>query len=277
MSSSKRVTKKSTTTPVEVSPPVVEVASSSANVEVKKKIVKKATVAKTTEIKEEQVVPSTPPSTPVENGVDDTTTTTTTTVTGGDATPSYSFETELDNRIKFLEETRQHLKDEIVQWRTMKKNYMKEKRDLRKNKHRRGEKLAGGSTKKPSGFAQSSQISETLCDFLNIPRGTEIARTDVTKKIIAYIKEHSLEVPENKRIINPDARLESIVGNMSDRLETMTRQFIIKPPKSGSQLEKEGPTGKLGYFNLQVHLNKHFIRSKPKTDTVDAVQVVATA
>ena len=180
-----------------------------------------------------------------------------------------SFEVDLESRIASLESVVKNLKFEISSLRNMKKRYIKEKRNFRKRKNKReSQHTSNGIAKRPSGFAQSSKISDALCEFLNIPHGTEIARTEVTKKIIAYIKDNSLEIPENKRIIKPDARLESIVGNDQERLELMRKQFEIKPPKEGTSMAREGPSGTLGYFNLQVHLNKHFIKKNVKNEQV---------
>ena len=87
--------------------------------------------------------------------------------------------------------------------------------------------------RKPSGFAKSSKISDGLCSFMNKPPGSEVARTEVTKYIINYIKEHNLQRPENKKFINPD-----------DSLKTLLEV-------------QEGED--LSYFNLQKYMNKHFI------------------
>jgi len=87
--------------------------------------------------------------------------------------------------------------------------------------------------RKPSGFAKSSKISDSLCTFMNIPVGSEAARTEVTKYIISYIKEHNLQRPENKKFINPDEQLKALL---------------------------DVPEGdELSYFNLQKYMNKHFV------------------
>lgn len=87
--------------------------------------------------------------------------------------------------------------------------------------------------RKPSGFAKSSKISESLCVFMNKPVGSEVARTEVTKYIINYIKENNLQRPENKKFINPDDHLKSLL---------------------------DVPEGdELSYFNLQKYMNKHFV------------------
>lgn len=105
----------------------------------------------------------------------------------------------------------------------------KEVRVLNKSVNRNKTK----GNRKPSGFAKSSKISESLCVFMNKPVGSEVARTEVTKYIINYIKEHNLQRPENKKFINPDNSLKSLL---------------------------EVPEGdELSYFNLQKYMNKHFV------------------
>ena len=87
----------------------------------------------------------------------------------------------------------------------------------------------------PSGFAKPTLISDELCSFLGKPVGTEMARTEVTKSITAYIKEHSLQHAENKRRIMPDSALASLL-NVDDSVE-------------------------LTYFNLQKYMKVHFPKS----------------
>ena len=57
--------------------------------------------------------------------------------------------------------------------------------------------------KKVSGFAKPMKMSSVLCEFLNVDKETMMARTDVTKFINAYVKEHNLQNPENKRSPEP--------------------------------------------------------------------------
>ena len=62
-------------------------------------------------------------------------------------------------------------------------------------------------TRTPSGFVKPTLISSELAKFLGEPDGTLMARTEVTKQINSYIKEHKLQDPSNGRIIIPDATL----------------------------------------------------------------------
>jgi chromatin remodeling complex protein RSC6 len=90
----------------------------------------------------------------------------------------------------------------------------------------------------PSGFARPSEVTSELCSFLNIKEGTTIARTDVTRAIIAYIKKHKLENPTNARMITPDEKLKTLLG------------------------VEEGQ--ELTYFTLQKYMTKHFVSKNKK-------------
>jgi chromatin remodeling complex protein RSC6 len=41
---------------------------------------------------------------------------------------------------------------------------------------------------------------------------TPLPRTEITKRLWAYIKEHDLQDAKNKRLINADAKLQPVVG-----------------------------------------------------------------
>ena len=46
---------------------------------------------------------------------------------------------------------------------------------------------AKGKNRRPSGFAVPTPISKELCEFMDRPEGSEVARTEVTQYIIKYI------------------------------------------------------------------------------------------
>jgi len=91
------------------------------------------------------------------------------------------------------------------------------------------------STRSPSGFVKPTRISDELAKFLSKPSGTEMARTDVTRDINKYIREHNLQDKENGRKINPDSKL--------------------------SGLLKVGKDETLTYFNLQRYMSPHFAKA----------------
>jgi chromatin remodeling complex protein RSC6 len=91
----------------------------------------------------------------------------------------------------------------------------------------------------PSGFAKPNKISDELCDFIGEPRGTEKSRTDITRFINAYIKEHTLNKPENKRFILPDEKLRKILNvKENEEINYFILQKLISHhfPPSASKL-----------------------------------------
>ena len=91
------------------------------------------------------------------------------------------------------------------------------------------------STRSPSGFVKPTRISDELASFLSKPSGTEMARTDVTRDINKYIREHGLQDKENGRKINPDKALANLLKI-----------------KNGDELT---------YFNLQRYMSPHFAKA----------------
>lgn len=92
------------------------------------------------------------------------------------------------------------------------------------------ENIKKGCEKKPrkaSGFVLPVPISNELCDFLDIPYGSQVSRTEVTKYLISYISDHNLTNPEKKTLVIPDDKLSRLLGPDVD-LETLTRFTIQK-------------------------------------------------
>ena len=66
---------------------------------------------------------------------------------------------------------------------------------------------------KKSKFMQPMQVSEDLVAVVG--RGP-MPRTEVTKKLWAYIKAHRRQDPANKRNIKPDEKLAKVFGTKKD-------------------------------------------------------------
>jgi len=115
------------------------------------------------------------------------------------------------------------------------------KKEMRTHKKEVSKKMSKGN-RKPSGFAAASPISNKLCDFMGKTPGTEMARTEVTKFICAYIKQNSLATNENSRVIIPDDKLRDLLG--TDDKDTVT------------------------YFNIQRFMNKHFTKNTDINQTL---------
>lgn len=117
-------------------------------------------------------------------------------------------------------------------FKTLEKQVLKEARSMDKVNARRNRNKG---SRAPSGFVKPAGISKELAKFLNVPEDTMIARTDVTKLITAYVKEHSLQDSDNGRKILPDAKLSSLLGvKASDEVT---------------------------YFNLQKYMKPHFVKA----------------
>jgi len=99
----------------------------------------------------------------------------------------------------------------------------------------------------PSGFVKPTLISNELADFLGKPKGTEMARTEVTREINSYIRNHKLQDKDNGRKIIPDTKLNKLLKI-----------------KKGEELT---------YFNLQKYMSPHFAKAADKA----AAAAAATA
>lgn len=122
------------------------------------------------------------------------------------------------------------LKEVQVELKVVKKENERMKKIVERTEAKRAKARSN-----PNGFAKPSKITDELCDFLGVARGTMLSRTDVTRKVNAYIKDNKLNKPENKRIINPDTKLRKILG--------------IKPDEE------------LSYFSLQRYLSRSFVKA----------------
>lgn len=109
--------------------------------------------------------------------------------------------------------------------KSVKKQIKELKKTIVKNKNK--------GNRNPSGFAKPCKVTKELCEFMNKSEGTEIARTDVTKALIQYVKENNLVNTSNKKIIFPDNKLKTLLA-IEDGQE-------------------------LTYFSIQKYMNKHFI------------------
>ena len=139
-----------------------------------------------------------------------------------------------------------YIKDIQANLKVLSKEYDKQQKIIEK-----AQKKRQNAKNSPSGFAKPNKISDELCDFIGVPHGTEKSRTDITRLINAYVKEHNLNKPENKRFILPDTKLKKIL-NVGDSEE-------------------------INYFILQKLISHHFPASASKTAAKAAAVAVAVA
>jgi chromatin remodeling complex protein RSC6 len=73
---------------------------------------------------------------------------------------------------------------------------------------------------KNSKFMQPMEVSDDLAAVVG--RGP-MPRTEVTKKLWAYIKKHKRQDPENMRNIIPDDKLSKVLGKKAINMFDMTK------------------------------------------------------
>lgn len=117
-------------------------------------------------------------------------------------------------------------------FKTLEKQVLKEARSMDKVNAKRNKNKG---SRAPSGFVKPAAISKELAKFLGKPEDTMMARTDVTKLITAYVKDHKLQDASNGRRIVPDAKLKALLNvKASDEVT---------------------------YFNLQKYMKPHFVKT----------------
>jgi upstream activation factor subunit UAF30 len=122
--------------------------------------------------------------------------------------------------------------------KVLQKEVMRERKESKKKESKIKKK--SDKKKNPSGITKPSLISPELSKFLGLPLGELIPRTDVTSKIISYVKEHNLQDPKDKRNILPDDKLKE----------------LLQP----------GDTV-VSFFNIQTFMKNHFPSSTTETTT----------
>jgi chromatin remodeling complex protein RSC6 len=133
------------------------------------------------------------------------------------------------------------------QVRTLSKNHEREIKAA--SKMARKKRKSGN--RQPSGFVKPAVISDELAGFLGKTKGTEMARTEVTREINSYIRANKLQDPKNGRRILADGKLRK----------------LLKLKKSDE----------LTYFNLQRYMSPHFPKSGAAAKAAAAAKATATA
>lgn len=187
---------------------------------------KKVSSAKRSSKKETTAAP-TPAETPVNEVVDATTA-----VDPDPEDSSTALAAEFTLVLTQIQTLAQQLSVVKTSLRTLEKKAVRELKAA--NKANKKNKRAKGN-RQPSGFVKPTLISDELASFLGKDKGTEMARTAVTKEINSYIREHSLQDPKNGRRILPDTALRSLLNIQSNE--------------------------ELTYFNLQKFMSPHFAKA----------------
>jgi chromatin remodeling complex protein RSC6 len=128
-----------------------------------------------------------------------------------------------------------------TEYRLLEKKWNREVKAAQKISSKRKRKAGNRA---PSGFVKPTKISDELASFLGKEKGTEMARTEVTRDINKYIRTNNLQDKDNGRKINPDSKL--------------------------SALLKIQKNEELTYFNLQRYMSPHFAKANKDVTTATA-------
>jgi chromatin remodeling complex protein RSC6 len=145
-----------------------------------------------------------------------------------DSVSNYADEfTHLLGQLRSLQTT---LKELTVYTQKLEKRVAKDQKVVAKRVNGKRRRTSTGDSK--SGFAKPGPVSEELRAFLNLGKDELIARTEVTKRINAYCKEHGLQGEKDKRVLKADKTLKKLL--------------------------RLGPKDELTFFNLQKYMKVHF-------------------
>jgi chromatin remodeling complex protein RSC6 len=115
-------------------------------------------------------------------------------------------------------------KKKVAKKKVAKKKVAKKKVAKKKAKKKVAKKKAKKKTKKKRApnpaFMKPMKISDALSKIVG---SKPIPRTEVTKKLWAYIKKNKLQDRINKRMINADAHLKAVLGRAKVSMFEMTK------------------------------------------------------
>jgi hypothetical protein len=112
----------------------------------------------------------------------------------------------------------------------LEKQIPREIKKASKGRRRRAATVTEGGepiVKKESVFTKPTKISDALCTFLGVAKGSLLSRSEVTTKVCAYAKSHQLM---DKQVIKADAALRKLLAlTEKDELKILNLQRYLKP------------------------------------------------
>ncbi|XP_008780890.2 uncharacterized protein LOC103700804 [Phoenix dactylifera] len=85
--------------------------------------------------------------------------------------------------------------------------------------------VPSAGTRQPRGITKPRPVSPAMQAIVGVP---EIPRTQALKLLWAYIKEHNLQDPENKRIVVCDEKLKNLFGG-KERVGFLEISGLLNP------------------------------------------------
>lgn len=134
-------------------------------------------------------------------------------------------------------------KEQRNEIRNLVKLHKKEIRNIKGNKRAK-------STNNKNGFTKPNVVPDKLADFVGIDKGTEMARTELTKLIFQEFQRRNLYHKKDRRIIIPDNDVIKLF-NLSEESQ-----------KSNNPRDKNG----LNIFSIQKYITQLYNETNKQND-----------
>lgn len=108
----------------------------------------------------------------------------------------------------------------------------------RRNVTSGGGESAPASVPRANGLTKPFPVSSSLCTFMDVPHGTQLARAEVTKYLHNYIRTKNLYDSTNRQYIIPDTNLKTLLNIPDTESADAARMHI---------------------FSMQQKMNTHFV------------------
>ena len=148
-----------------------------------------------------------------------------------------SYDSEFASITSALKDALNLVKDLTVKVNQLEKRVKRDHKVMEKKMKGRRQRVHDPN-KKPSGFAKPGPVSDELIKFIGLEKDELISRTQVTKRITAYLQQHNLQKDKDKRSIHPDKALSKLLRYDSKKDDPLT------------------------FFNLQRFMKIHYPDSK---------------
>jgi hypothetical protein len=165
---------------------------------------------------------------------------------------SVSFETLYNSMVEQLNNAYSTVKSVKANLKMLETRHKKELKQSRKNRRRVVTTEVNTTPKNPSGFNKPGPVPQKIKDLLNLDSSVELPRTQITKLIYGYIKEHNLQKPTDKRVIVPNTAIRNLFG-ISDT-----------------------ETTEISFYNIQTYIKKLYPTSGVSTPATTETKQVAT-
>ena len=171
---------------------------------------------------------------------------------------STSTSEEFENTFRDIETFMKSFKSAVTKLRQLKREIVSIEKALTKHEERRQRRKMAAfdehGNKRKNGFSlENNIISDELADFIGYEHGKPISRSEVTRRLTAYVKEHKLQDDKDKRFVNLDT-------DAGKKLEKLLSTIV----------DKEGNPTRLTIITMNKFVNKHYIGKvePPKDDEV---------